>query len=738
MLRAAYVKKSLALVLASLMLAGSTVSVFAEEATAVEAAADSSSEEALSEQDQDAVPAEEAVEELAAVETPAAEVPAAEETPAPQMIDHEEPASDMAELPSENVEETEISGIIAEETDSDEIVDVEEVQFTPEAAFETEEQTQEPSDGKAGLCGDLAEWAVTGETGAMTLTISGTGELNAYDSAANAPWAAFAGDITTIVIEEGITVIKANDFAGLSALTEMTVADSVTAIPAEALTDSTANLVIRGSFGQAAEKFAADNSIPFVPKEIADLSDAKVTLSSTKFTYNGSVCKPSVKIVKSLTALKEGEDFEVSYSGNTNAGTAKAVITGKGNFKGTLTKTFAIEKAAIRKSNVAKIRSYSFTGKAIKPVPTVKVSGRTLKKGKDFQVKYRKNKKIGKAVVIIIGKGNYKGKTKATFQIHRATIADMKIKGIKDAEYTGRAITQKIRVKNGKTLLKAGRDYAVSYKDNVDKGTASVIIKGKGNFKGKVTETFEISAASIKNAKLKGVKDMPYTGKPVELEKLKVKLGSKKLKKDRDYTVKYKNNVQLGTATVTVTGKGNYKDKVSKTFQIKIFPISTAEVTGLHDIEYTGKSIMQKIVVKMDKKELELGKDYSVAYLNNMAVGTASVIITGMGSYNGTLTKQFNILPKGTTLTGVTLNKSTKRLTITWNAMESYVDGYELEIATNSKFEPVAKRVVLTDPAKNSCVFLVSNPNIRYYVKIRTYKAVNGKTFYSNWRLRTN
>ena len=713
MLKAPYFKKSHALVLASLMLAGSTISVFAEEADltaqiAVEAAADPSSEEVLIEQDEEAAPAEEAVEDLAVVEATASEAP-------------------------------DISEIIVEEADSDEIMDIEEAQFTLEDAFEPEAQPEDPSDGKSGSCGVLAAWAVTGETGAMTLTISGTGEMEEYDSAANAPWAAFAGDITTIVIEEGITAIKANDFAGLSALTEMTVADSVTDIPAEALTDSTANLVIRGGFGQAAEKFAADNSIPFVPKETADLSDAKVTLSSAQYTYNGSAFRPSVKIVKSLTALKEGEDFEVSYSGNTNAGTAKAVITGKGNFNGTLTKTFTINKAAIRKSDVAKIRSRAFTGKAIKPLPEVKVSGRTLKKGTDFSIKYKKNKKIGKAVVIITGKGNYKGTAKVTFKIRRASIADMKIKGIKDAEYTGKAITRKIKVKNGKTVLTAGRDYTVSYKNNVNKGTASVIIKGKGNFKGKVEKTFEISAASIEKAKLIGVKDMPFTGKPVELEKLKVKLGSKKLKKDRDYTVEYKNNVKLGTASVTVTGKGNYKDKVSRTFLIKIFPITTAEVTGLRDYEYTGNSIMQQIVVKMDKKVLELGKDYSVAYLNNMAVGTASVIITGMGSYNGTLTKQFDILPKGTTLTGVSLNKSTKIMTITWNAMgTSIADGYELEIATNSLFNPAAKRVIFPDPAKSTCVCRVSNTDVRYFVRIRTYKKVNGKTLYSNWRLRTN
>ena len=114
MLKAPYVKKSHALVLASLMLAGSTISVFAEEADltaqiAVEAAADPSSEEVLIEQDEEAAPAEEAVEDLAVVESTASEAP-------------------------------DISEIIIEEADSDEIMDIEEAQFTLEDAFEPEAQ----------------------------------------------------------------------------------------------------------------------------------------------------------------------------------------------------------------------------------------------------------------------------------------------------------------------------------------------------------------------------------------------------------------------------------------------------------------------------------------------------------------------------------------------------------------------------------------------------------------------
>lgn len=74
------------------------------------------------------------------------------------------------------------------------------------------------------------------------------------------------------------------------------------------------------------------------------------------------------------------------------------------------------------------------------------------------------------------------------------------------------------------------------------------------------------------NAKItvSGISNMNYTGKALKQSKLVVKAGNKTLASGKDYTVAYSNNVKVGTATVSITGKGNYKGTIKKTFKITL------------------------------------------------------------------------------------------------------------------------------------------------------------------------
>ena len=148
------------------------------------------------------------------------------------------------------------------------------------------------------------------------------------------------------------------------------------------------------------------------------------------------------------------------------------------------------------------------------------------------------------------------------YDISKATVT-----GISNKTYTGKAITQTPTVKLGTTTLKSGTDYTVSYKNNKNAGTATVTIKGTGNYTGTVTKTFKINPASIAKATVSGLANKTYTGKAIT-QTPTVKLGTTTLKSGTDYTVTYKNNKNVGTATVTITGKGNYTGTVSKTFKI--------------------------------------------------------------------------------------------------------------------------------------------------------------------------
>lgn len=148
------------------------------------------------------------------------------------------------------------------------------------------------------------------------------------------------------------------------------------------------------------------------------LSDCKVTLNTTSYVYNGYTKKPSITVKDGTIKLTKDIDYVVSYSNNTNVGTAKATITGIGNYTGKVTKTFTIKQQTI--ANVTySISNQTYTGKTIKPSAIIiKQGSRKLVKGTDFSItSYGTNKNTGKGFVTVKGKGNYKDSKKLTFYI---------------------------------------------------------------------------------------------------------------------------------------------------------------------------------------------------------------------------------------------------------------------------------------------------------------------------------
>ena len=184
-------------------------------------------------------------------------------------------------------------------------------------------------------------------------------------------------------------------------------------------------------------------------------------------------------------------------------------------------------------------------------------------------------------------------------------------------------------------------------------GTATITVKTEDGNK-TATVTVIVKAISMNKASITGLSAKTYTGKAIT-QTPTVKLGTTTLKSGTDYTVAYKNNKNVGTATVTITGKGNYEGTVTKTFKINPASIAKATVTGISNKSYTGKEIKPTPTVKVGTTTLKSGTDYTVAYKNNVKIGTATVTITGKGNYTGTVSKTFKI----TDNTKITLNKTT-------------------------------------------------------------------------------
>lgn len=156
------------------------------------------------------------------------------------------------------------------------------------------------------------------------------------------------------------------------------------------------------------------------------------------------------------------------------------------------TSTPAPTKIDLSKATVFGLKNVTYTGKAIKPSITVKMGSTLLKQGKDYQVAYANNTKVGTAKVSIIGQGAYTGQINKTFKIVPRRISSAKANSINNKTYTGKSMKPVVTLKYNKETLRAGRDYKVSYKNNVKTGRATITITGKGNFTGTKKVYFNI------------------------------------------------------------------------------------------------------------------------------------------------------------------------------------------------------------------------------------------------------
>ena len=247
----------------------------------------------------------------------------------------------------------------------------------------------------------------------------------------------------------------------------------------------------------------------------------------------------------------------------------------------------------------------------------------------------------------------------------------------------------------------------------------------------KVLETAEIPALSrisISKASVTlSTSTYAYDGK-AKKPGVTVKLNGKTLKNDTDYTVSYSNNTKVGTATVKITGKGNYTGSVSKTFKIKN-NFKKATVSGISNKSYTGKNITQSITVKYNGKALKKGTDYTVSYSSNKNIGTATVKVAGKGSYTGTITKTFKINPAKQEIQKLTAKS--KAFFVDW-AQKGSATGYEIQYATNSKFTS-AKKVTITNNKTDKTTISKLSGKKKYYVRVRSYTTVKGTKYYGAW-----
>ena len=149
-------------------------------------------------------------------------------------------------------------------------------------------------------------------------------------------------------------------------------------------------------------------------------------------------------------------------------------------------------------------------------------------------------------------------------------------------------------------------------------------------------------------------------------------------------------------------------------------------------VVYTGKAQKVKIIAKdADGKIISAG-NYTVKYKNNVKVGNATVTVKFKGDYTGSRTLTFKINPKATSITKKPTSAK-KAFTVKWKKVSAQATGYEIMYATNKKFTKGRKTVVVKNYKTTSRRITKLAAKKTYYVKVRTYKTVSGKKYYSAW-----
>ena len=380
-------------------------------------------------------------------------------------------------------------------------------------------------------------------------------------------------------------------------------------------------------------------------KSIDPSSDSNARISATSgesFTYNGQAQHPTYRVTYNGSTLIKDTDYTVTYKDDVNAGTGTATIQGIGTYAGTVQKTFTISQANLASSTVSNIDSYTYTGSTIKPTPTVSLNNRTLVAGTDYDVAYANNVNAGSATITITGKSNYKGSRTVYFTIAAAPISSATISRITDQTYTGAALTPAISITFNGHRLAEGSDYSIRYANNTNVGTATVTLTGKSNFFGTTDVSFSIAAQSLTPALISAIAAQTYTGSEIKPTPT-VTLDGRTLVSGRDFFINYVNNTNVGTATVTVTGQGNYKDSKSATFTIAKAPIANATIAEIANQTFTGAAIKPVPSATYNGRKLVAGTDYDVSYAHNTNAGTATVTLTGKGDFSGSTSVSFNI-----------------------------------------------------------------------------------------------
>ena len=351
------------------------------------------------------------------------------------------------------------------------------------------------------------------------------------------------------------------------------------------------------------------------------IDGGSMSVSSSEEEFNGCEKTPTVAVTIDGEPLVENTDYTLVYTLNGeevdelwSAGEYTITAKGKGDYRGSLSTTYTINPTALVGITLS---STSETYNTSSIIPTVTVSAdhglEELIEGEEFVVTYKNSAgttitasqmvNAGTYTIIATGIGNFTGEVSTTFTIEPREIPSSALTiAASSFEYTGQPVElNPVVVVDGETLVE-DRDYAIELvkrtgatgeivESTIDVSQYFIIARGMGNYTGSSVNEFAIVACDITNATFSTISSYPYITTEIT-QNVTLKFGNTTLIEGTDYTETYSNNINVGTATITFEGIGNYTGTVAKTFQIYARDLDTiADNDPIEDQTYTGSAI---------------------------------------------------------------------------------------------------------------------------------------------------
>lgn len=315
--------------------------------------------------------------------------------------------------------------------------------------------------------------------------------------------------------------------------------------------------------------------------------------------------------------------------------------------------------------------------------------------------------------------------------------------------YSGKSIEPSVTVtdKYGSTLQE-GTDFTLSYTDNVDNGTALIEVRGMGNYSGtrylsffieKVSDSAQIEQdeTDTQNTETESTflanfnyitptvilsqKRYPYDG-TAKTPAVTARVKGEQLQEGTDYLVSYENNVNPGQAVVVIQGINRCSGEYRVTFSIAKETVQGESESVKTTVQTSTSS--SAAASSMASSSADLRADVGDETKAEVAIEKST---SGKETSTGTAKKVTVKQPK---IQKIKRSKK-KQITVYWKK-DKTVSGYQIQIATNKKMTK-GKRTIAVSKKKTSYTVKKLKSKRTYYVRIRSYKKVKGKTYYSKW-----